>query len=275
MQHNGISLKNTYLPLAVLIVLLIFFSNPVVAVSLSDYKYDDIEIYPLPDVNVTPIYDGTELVEIKGWDNLIFWKEWLFSEIRTMSEGTQLQHVIWTMIIPITSTVLGLCFFIIFSRRNSPEQDPASTTAKILQYLKEHPGSRQQQIVTGIQKSRGAVAYQLYRLMNENKVETIDVPNGTGYYLKQDDLSPPEILVRAALENPQTREILALLSRHPHLTRHQIAEALKKSPDTIYWHLVNIDSKILTVHKKRNGHQYSLSPDAGRIYTELTHHRIP
>lgn len=275
MQHNRISLKDTHLPLAVLIVLLIFFSNPVVAVSPSDYKYDDIEIYPLPDVNVTPIYDGTELVEINGWDNLIFWKEWLFSEIRTMSEGTQLQHVIWTMIIPITSTVLGLCFFIIFSRRNSPEQDPASTTAKILQYLKEHPGSRQQQIVTGIQKSRGAVAYQLYRLMNENKVETIDVPNGTGYYLKQDALSPPEILVRAALENPHTREILALLSRHPHLTRHQIAEALKKSPDTIYWHLVNIDRKILTVHKKRNGHQYSLSPEAGRIYTELTHHRIP
>jgi DNA-binding transcriptional ArsR family regulator len=111
--------------------------------------------------------------------------------------------------------------------------------------------------------------------MNESKVGTIDVQNGTGYYLKLDELSPPAILMCAALENPHMREILELLYQHPHLTRHQIAQHLGKSPDTIYWHLTNLDSSLLTVQKKRGGHLYSLSPEAGRIYTELTHHWIP
>ena len=275
MQYNS-SLSKKVRLVILCIVVLIYGTGIVNAVQLpsESYSFEEYEIIPA-DYDIVPIYDGTEIHEITGWLNLVYWKDLMFIHIGHFFDKTPYGEFVGKAIFPIASSLLGLCFFIIFSRRNSPEQDPASTTAKILQYLKEHPGSRQQQIVTGIQKSRGAVAYQLYRLMNENKVETIDVPNGTGYYLKQDSLSPPEILVRAALENPQTREILALLSRHPHLTRHQIAEALKKSPDTIYWHLVNIDRKILTVHKKRNGHQYSLSPEAGRIYTELTHHRIP
>jgi len=86
--------------------------------------------------------------------------------------------------------------------------------------------------------------------------------------------SPPAILMCAVLENPHMWEILELLYQHPHLTRHQIAQHLGKSPDTIYWHLINLDSSLLTVQKKRGGHLYSLSPEAGRIYTELTHHRI-
>ncbi|MCQ2356587.1 MAG: winged helix-turn-helix domain-containing protein, partial [Methanocorpusculum sp.] len=111
------------------------------------------------------------------------------------------------------------------------KKDPTSTTAKILQYLKEHPGSRQQQIATGIQKSRGSVAYQLYRLMNESEeVDTIDVQNGTDYYLKLDEISPPAILMCAALEKPHLREILELLHQHPHLTHHQIAQIWENPP---------------------------------------------
>lgn len=261
--------------LALFIIIFLFGVGTVSAVPLPGHYSDgEYEVVPL-DYDVVPIYDGTELKEISGWNNLIYWKHRLFAEINTLAEITSQSDFVGTIILPILGSVLGLCFFIILSRRNSPEKDPTSTTAKILQYLKEHPGSRQQQIATGIQKSRGSVAYQLYRLMNESKVGTIDVQNGTGYYLKLDELSPPTILMCAALENPHMREILELLYQHPHLTRHQIAQHLGKSPDTIYWHLTNLDSSLLTVQKKRGGHLYSLSPEAGRIYTELTHHRIP
>ena len=235
------------------------------AASLSYHTYDDVEIYPLPDVNVTPIYDGTELVEIKGWLNLVYWKEFLFAEIRSMTEGTPLQDVTWTIFIPLASALLGLCFFVIFSRRNSPEDDPESTPAKILRYLEEHPGSRQTQIAAGIRKSRGAVAYQLFRLKNENKVATPE-KDKTRYYLRQEDLTSLPTRLRTARENPCQREILELLAQHPYLTRHQIAAHLGKSPDTILWHLSNIDARILITKRKPHGYQYSLSSEAGHIY---------
>lgn len=260
--------------IALFIIIFLLGVGTVSAVPLpGQYSDGAYEVASL-DYDVVPIYDGTELKEISGWNNLIYWKHRLFAEINTLAEITSQSEFVGTVILPILGALLGLCFFVIFSRRNSPEKDPASTPAKILRYLKEHPGSSQHQIASGIHKSRGSVAYQLFRLMDESKVDTIKVQKGTGYYLKLDELSPPAILMCAALENPHMREILELLYQHPHLTRHQIAQHLEKSPDTIYWYLTNLDSSLLTVQKKRGGHLYSLSPEAGRIYTELTHHRI-
>ena len=238
-------------------------------------QYDlggEYEIVPA-DYDIVPIYDGTEIVEIKGWLNLVYWKNRLFAEIRSMTEGTPLQDVTWTILIPLASALLGLCFFVIFSRRNSPENDPESTPAKILRYLEEHPGSRQTQIAAGIRKSRGAVAYQLFRLKNENKVATPE-EDKTRYYLRQEDLTSLPTRIRTARENPCQREILELLAQHPYLTRHQIATHLGKSPDTILWHLTRLDSGLLRTEKHLSGNRYSLTPDAERIYRDQTPLRI-
>ena len=236
------------------------------AVPLPGQYYDggEYEIIPI-DYDVVPIYDGTEIVEIKGWLNLVYWKELLLDYIGRLFDGTPYGEFVGKTIFPLASALLGLCFFVIFSRRNSPENDPESTPAKILRYLEEHPGSRQTQIAAGIRKSRGAVAYQLFRLKNENKVATPE-EDKTRYYLRQEDLTSLPTRIRTARENPCQREILELLAQHPYLTRHQIAAHLGKSPDTILWHLSNIDARILITKRKPHGYQYSLSSEAGHIY---------
>ena len=66
MQCNKLSLKNNRIVFVVVITLFTFISTLTVAAPLSYHTYDDVEIYPLPDVNVTPIYDGNELKEING-----------------------------------------------------------------------------------------------------------------------------------------------------------------------------------------------------------------
>ena len=244
------------------------------AVPLPGQYYDggEYEIIPI-DYDVVPIYDGTEIVEIKGWLNLVYWKELLLDYIGRLFDGTPYGEFVGKTIFPLASALLGLCFFVIFSRRNSPENDPESTPAKILRYLEEHPGSRQTQIAAGIRKSRGAVAYQLFRLKNENKVATPE-EDTTRYYLRQEDLTSLPTRIRTARENPCQREILELLAQHPYLTRHQIAAHLGKSPDTILWHLTRLDSGLLRTEKHLGGNRYSLTPDAERIYRDQTPLRI-
>ena len=122
-------------------------------------------------------------------------------------------------ILPIASTLLGLCFIIIFNRRNSPEEDPESTPAKILRYLDEHPGSRQHQIAAGSRKSRGAVAYQLHRLVRERKLNTTDGQKSIRYYPSQTDKHSLNTAVLSALQDPYQREILNILHQYPRITR--------------------------------------------------------
>ena len=237
------------------------------AIPLPGQYYDggEYEVAPL-DYDVVPIDDGTEVREIMGWLNLIYWRELLFDHIGRFFDKTPYGEFAGKTILPIASTLLGLCFVIIFNRRNSPEEDPESTPAKILRYLDEHPGSRQRQIAAGIRKSRGAVAYQLHRLVRERKLNTTDGQKSIRYYPSQTDKHSLNTAVLSALQDPYQREILNILHQYPRITRHQIAKILGKSPDTILWHISNLDPRILIVQTETDGHLYSLSREAKQLY---------
>lgn len=244
------------------------------AVSLPGHYYDGGEYeVVLLDYDVVPIDDGTEIREITGWRNLVYWKELLLDHIGRFFDKTPYGEFVGKTILPIAGSLLGFCFFFGFNRRESPEKDPDSTPAKILRYLEEHPGSRPYQIAAGIKKSRGTVAYQLLRLKREKKLTIIGEQNSIKYYPGQTDTNSLTAAVLTALEDPSLGEILNILHQHPRLTRHQIATLMGKSPDTIYGHLVNLDPRILTIEKEKNTHHYSLSPKARQICTELIHRR--
>ncbi|MDE2523626.1 MAG: hypothetical protein O0X96_00665 [Methanocorpusculum sp.] len=233
------------------------------------YSFGEYEVAPL-DYDVVPIYDGTEIREITGWLNLVYWKDLMFIHIGHFFDETPYGEFVGTTIFPIASSLLGLCFFVIFSRRNTPDPDPESTAAKILQYLDEHPGSRHQQIVAGIGKSRGTVAYHLHRLELKKNLTAVKIHNSVTYYPKDTDKDALITAVQRALQNPPQQEILSILHQYPQITRYRIASELHKSPDTISWHLINLDTRILTIRKQTDGHLYALSPEAEKIYTRLT-----
>ena len=209
---------------ALCIIIFISGVEGVTAVPLpGQYSFEEYEIYPA-DYEIVAIYDGTELKEIDGWNNLIFWKDRLFAEINTLAERTSTSEIVGTVVLPIASVFLGMCFFVIISRRKSPETDPSSTPAKILRYIEEHPGCLQHQIAAGINKSRGSVAYQLYRLKKEKKVYfAINRSKSVRYYLSIGNASTVRYLMISALENEFQKNILQILHQYPQSTRHQIA----------------------------------------------------
>jgi DNA-binding transcriptional ArsR family regulator len=246
-------------------------------VSAFDFYYtypaeDDLVITPI-DYEIVPVDDGIEGVTITGWLNLVYWKTVLPIYIGSyfdFFEPTPLGNMTRTMMIPLLTTIFGICgTFIVFCRRKSPEKNPKSTPAKILAYIRQHKFCSQKQIVNGVESSRGSVAYQLHRLQIEQKIFAAEV-NGRTYYsahpIDQESLEP---VIYGILENETTKSIFKTLYQHPNLTRHEIAGIIGKSPDTVYFHLKNFDGRLLTEGKEGGVSYYSLSPDANDTYFRM------
>ncbi|WP_143702807.1 winged helix-turn-helix transcriptional regulator [Methanocorpusculum labreanum] len=246
-------------------------------VSAFDFYYtypaeDDLVITPI-DYEIVPVDDGIEGVTITGWLNLVYWKEVLPIYIGSYFdyfEPTPLGNMTSTILIPVFSTIFGICgTFVVFCRRKSPEKNPKSTPAKILAYIRQHKFCSQKQIVNGVESSRGSVAYQLHRLQIEQKIFAAEV-NGRTYYsahpIDQESLEP---VIYGILENETTNSIFKTLYRNPNLTRHEIAGIIGKSPDTVYFHLKNFDGRLLAEVKEGGISYYSLSPDAMNVYFRM------
>lgn len=259
------------------VVLLCVLAGVCGPVSAFDFYYtypaeDDLVITPI-DYEIVPVDDGIEGVTITGWLNLVYWKEVLPIYIGSYFdyfEPTPLGDMTRTMMIPLLTTIFGVCgTFAVFCRRRSPEKNPDSTPAKILAYIRQHKFCSQKQIVDGVESSRGSVAYQLHRLQNEQKIFAAEV-NGRTYYsahpIDQESLEP---VIYSILENETTGLIFKTLYLHPNLTRHEIAGIIGKSPDTVYFHLKNFDDRLLTEGKEGGNSYYSLSPDANDAYFSM------
>jgi DNA-binding transcriptional ArsR family regulator len=240
------------------------YSNPTID--------DDLVITPA-DYEIVPIDDGIEGVTITGWLNLVYWKEVLPIYIGSYFdyfEPTPLGNMTSTILVPLLTTIFGVCgTFIFFCRRKSPEKNPKSIPAKILTYIRQHKFCSQKQIVDGVESSRGSVAYQLHRLQNEQKIFAAEV-NGRTYYsahpIDQESLEP---IIYGILENETIGSIFKTLYLHPNLTRHEIAGIIGKSPDTVYFHLKKFDGRLLTEVKEGGNSYYSLSPDANDTYFRM------
>jgi len=259
------------------IVILCVLAGVCGPVSAFDFYYtypgeDDLVIAPA-DYEIVPIDDGIEGVTITGWLNLVYWKTVLPIYIGSyfdFFEPTPLGNMTSTILVPLLSTIFGVCgTFAVFCRRRSPEKNPKSTPAKILAYIRQHKFCSQKQIVDGVESSRGSVAYQLHRLQNEQKIFAAEI-NGRTYYsahpIDQESLEP---VVYGILENETTKSIFKTLYHHPNLTRHEIAGIIGKSPDTVYFHLKKFDDRLLTEVKEEGINYYSLSPDARDVYFRM------
>ena len=259
---------------AVLLCVLAGICGPV---SAFDFYYtypgeDDLVIAPA-DYEIVPIDDGIEGVTITGWLNLVYWKEVLPIYIGSYFdyfEPTPLGNMTSTILVPLLSTIFGICgTFIVFTRRKSPEKNPESTPAKILAYIRQHKFCSQKQIIDGVKSSRGSVAYQLHRLQNEQKIFAAEVNGKTYYSAQQIDPESLEPVIYGILENETAGSIFKTLYRNPNLTRHEIAGIIGKSPDTVYFHLKNFDGRLLAEVKEGGVSYYSLSPDANNAYFSM------
>ncbi|MBQ1179751.1 MAG: hypothetical protein IIX51_04160 [Methanocorpusculum sp.] len=144
------------------------------ACTLDDGVYFGSSIFTPSDSEIVPVDDGTQIIEHTPLWDLYFWKSKIMLFFDSLWNDTPYQHFIRTVVIPLVSAVLGIILFVVlFSRKNPDHLSP--TAAKVLAFLEEHPVSTEPAIIRGVGKSRGAVSYQLHRLLFDGKIYSAEI----------------------------------------------------------------------------------------------------
>ena len=206
----------------------------------------ELDIYPV-DYEIVPDYnDGVVGTPIEGFLNFVYWDRILPIHLGTYLDffkNTPLGDFTRTVLIPTFTTIIGFCFFVFFSRKSPDYLSP--TAAKILSFLEGHPVSAEPAIIRGVGKSRGAVSYQLHRLLFDGKIYSAEISGKTCYSMSPILIDSPETAVYFMRNNKQQAEIISYLCAHPWATRKEIADAVSLPVDGVRYHLKNIDVGIL------------------------------
>ena len=199
-----------------------------------------------PEYDIEPDYnDGVIIVD--GLLHLMYWENtlafYLLSPLdlfKDTSLGNFTTNHLYPLLMILLSSLAGV---LLFSRKNPNHLSP--TAAKVLAFLEEHPVSTEPAIIRGVGKSRGAVSYQLHRLLFDGKIYSAEISGKTCYSMSPILIDSPETAVYFMRNNKQQAEIISYLCAHPWATRKEIADAVSLPVDGVRYHLKNIDVGIL------------------------------
>lgn len=199
-----------------------------------------------PEYDIEPDYnDGVVIVD--GLLHLMYWENtlafYLLSPLdlfKDTSLGNFTTNHLYPLLMILLSSLAGV---LLFSRKNPDRLSP--TAAKVLAFLEEHPVSTEPAIIRGVGKSRGAVSYQLHRLLFDGKIYSAEISGKTCYSMSPILIDSPETAVYFMRNNKQQAEIISYLCAHPWATRKEIADAVSLPVDGVRYHLKNIDIGIL------------------------------
>ena len=199
-----------------------------------------------PEYDIEPDYnDGVIIVD--GLLHLMYWENtlafYLLSPLdlfKDTSLGNFTTNHLYPLLMILLSSLAGV---LLFSRKSPDYLSP--TAAKVLAFLEEHPVSTEPAIIRGVGKSRGAVSYQLHRLLFDGKIYSAEICGKTCYSMSPILIDSPETAVYFMRNNKQQAEIISYLCAHPWATRKEIADAVSLPVDGVRYHLKNIDVGIL------------------------------
>lgn len=133
-----------------------------------------------------------------------------------------------------------------------------SAAEQILQYISEHPGSPQAEIVKALGISRGSVAYHLRNLTAQRYINVIDTAGIVGYYPHTTSFDNREAALNAFRMKETTRKILNQLRETPSLSRHELAHALDVKETTLTRPIADM-LRCGVLCRKRDGHKWRYS----------------
>ena len=199
-----------------------------------------------PEYDIEPDYNDGVLI-VDGLLHLMYWENtlafYLLSPLdlfKDTSLGNFTTNHLYPLLMILLSSLAGV---LLFSRKNPDRLSP--TAAKVLAFLEEHPVSTEPAIIRGVGKSRGAVSYQLHRLLFDGKIYSAEISGKTCYSMSPILIDSPETAVYFMRNNKQQAEIISYLCAHPWATRKEIADAVSLPVDGVRYHLKNIDVGIL------------------------------
>ena len=235
------------------------------ACALDDGVYFGSSIFTPSDSEIVPVDDGTQIIEHTPLWDLYFWKSKIMLFFDSLWKESPYQNFIRTVVLPLASAVLGIALFIILFSRKSPYH-LSPTAAKVFDFLKEHPVSTEPAIIRGVGKSRGAVSYQLHRLVFNGKIYSAEISGKTCYSTSPILSDAPETAVHFLRNSRQQADIFSYLCKHPWATRKEIADGTSLPVDSVRYHLGNMDARILQKGRREDAETYAIEEWAKEIW---------
>ena len=227
------------------------------ACALDEGVYFGSSIFTPSDSEIVPVDDGTQIIEHTPLWDLYFWKSKIMLFFDSLWKESPYQNFIRTVVLPLASAVLGIILFVVLFSRKSPDY-LSPTAAKVLAFLEEHLVSTEPAIIRGVGKSRGAVSYQLHRLLFDGKIYSAEICGKTCYSTSPILADAPETAVHFLRNSRQQAEIISYLCSHPWATRKEIADAVSLPVDGVRYHLKNIDVGILQKRIREDAEIYAV-----------------
>jgi predicted transcriptional regulator len=128
-----------------------------------------------------------------------------------------------------------------------------STSARVLNYIKENPGIHLRKIKVGLNISMGSIQYQLALLERKGKIAS--TRRGLyKFYFPSGVFHNTEKEILQALSSQSTREMLVFIIEQEYPTQTDIASHLQMSAASINWHAKRlIELQIIhTIKDKKN-----------------------
>ena len=258
---------NKFRHLITLVVTLSIVLSMSISVSADSYISSSSysSVFTPADSEIIPIDDGTKIIEHTPFWDFYFWKAKVMLFFDSLWNDTPYQHFIRTVVIPLVSAALGIILFVVlFSRKNPDCLSPTATI--IIAFLKENPISTEVTIRKGVGKSRGAVSYQLHRLLFDGKIYSAEICGKTCYSTSPILADAPETAVHFLRNSRQQAEIISYLCSHPWATRKEIADGTSRPVDSVRYHLKNIDVGILQKGIREDAEIYAVEEWAEQLW---------
>lgn len=128
------------------------------------------------------------------------------------------------------------------------------TRREIYDYIKSHPGTHEREIEKELGMAAGDVRYHLHKLSRAGLVSTWG--GGTKFIFHSGIFGEKQEVLLGLLSQETPREILLCILRHPGITQKELAEELKHSAPTIWWHMDRL-LRLGVVGRKRVGRSVS------------------
>ena len=220
-----------------------------------------------PEYDIEPDYNDGVLI-VDGLLHLMYWENtlafYLLSPLdlfKDTSLGNFTTNHLYPLLMILLSSLAGV---LLFSRKNPNHLSP--TAAKVLAFLEEHPVSTEPAIIRGVGKSRGAVSYQLHRLLFDGKIYSAEICGKTCYSTSPILADAPETAVHFLRNSRQQAEIISYLCSHPWATRKEIADGVSLPVDSVRYHLGNMDARILQKGRREDAETYAIEEWAKEIW---------
>lgn len=122
-----------------------------------------------------------------------------------------------------------------FLDRSIEEVNLDGTRREIYDYIKSHPGTHEREIEKELGIATGDVRYHLHKLSKAGLISMWG--KGIKFILPSRLFGEKQEVLLGLLSQETPREILLCILRHPGATQKELAEELKYSSPTIWWHM--------------------------------------